>query len=113
MRLQALRRCRDQIHCCDVVSALWEFAQKPRPGEVYNLGGGKANSASLAECVDLIASITGKRPTLSYMNANRIGDHICYYSDLRKFQNHYPSWRLTKTLPQIVEEIAAFVAVDR
>jgi CDP-paratose 2-epimerase len=41
-----------------------------------------------------------------YVDENRIGDHICYYSDLRKMQAHYPGWKITKTLPMIFEEIA-------
>ncbi len=99
------KQVRDQIHCHDVVHAFWQFAQNPRPGEVYNLGGGKANAASLNECVELIAAYTGKRPTLTYNPTNRVGDHICYYSDMRKFMGHYPQWKLTYSLEQIVETI--------
>lgn len=99
------KQVRDQIHSYDVINAFWEFAQNPRPGEVYNLGGGKDNAASLLECVDLIARVSGKRPQLVYNEQNRIGDHICYYSDLSKFKEHFPNWRLTYSLPQIVEEM--------
>jgi len=104
------KQVRDQIHCHDVISLFWEFAQNPRPGEVYNLGGGKENAASLMECVELIFKITGKRPKLTYQETNRIGDHICYYSDLRKIRAHFPKWRLDHSLPHIIEEIAAAVA---
>lgn len=99
------KQVRDQIHCHDVINAFWHFAQNPRPGEVYNLGGGKANAASLTECVELIEGITGKRPKMTYNPTNRIGDHICYYTDLRKLRAHYPTWRLTYSLKQIVEEM--------
>jgi len=104
------KQVRDQIHSHDVISAFWEFAQNPRPGAVYNLGGGKQNAASLLECVELICQITGKRPKLTYSDTNRIGDHICYYTDLRKFQRDYPGWQMTYDLPQIVEQIAQFAA---
>jgi CDP-paratose 2-epimerase len=104
------KQVRDQIHSHDVVAALWNFAQAPRPGEVYNLGGGKSNAASLLECVDLIERLSGKKPKLSYDETNRIGDHICYYSDLRKFKSHYPDWRLTYDLEQITESIIASVS---
>jgi CDP-paratose 2-epimerase len=104
------KQVRDQIHSHDVVAALWSFAQAPRPGEVYNLGGGKSNAASLLECVDLIERLSGKKPKLSYDETNRIGDHICYYSDLRKFKSHYPDWRLTYDLEQITESIIASVS---
>ncbi len=99
------KQVRDQIHSFDVINAFWHFAQNPRPGEVYNLGGGKQNAASLLECVELIAQISGKKPKLTYVNENRIGDHICYYSDLRKLQSHYPGWKPTRTLKEIVSEM--------
>ena len=105
------KQVRDQVHSHDVINAFWHFAQNPRPGEVYNLGGGKANAASLLECVDLIADASGgRRPNLTYVDQNRAGDHICYYSDLSKFKSHYPGWDLTYTLPEIVDEMVAAVA---
>jgi CDP-paratose 2-epimerase len=104
------KQVRDQIHSHDVISAFWQFAQHPRPGEVYNLGGGRENAASLRECVELIAEYSGRRPKLTYSDQNRIGDHICYYSDLRKFRAHYPEWKLTYSLPQIVEEMVERMA---
>ncbi len=107
------KQVRDQIHSFDVVNAFWAFAQKPRPGEVYNLGGGRGNAASLLECVEMIAKRTGKRPKLAYTDVNRVGDHICYYSDLRKLQSHYPHWRLTRNLEQIVDEMIESVAAEQ
>jgi CDP-paratose 2-epimerase len=99
------KQVRDQIHASDVVSAFWRFAQQPRPGEVYNIGGGKANAASVLECIDLVERATGRRPRITYSETNRVGDHICYYTDLRKFQSHYPGWRLCYGLEQIVEDM--------
>ena len=104
------KQVRDQIHSHDVINAFWEFAQNPRPGEVYNLGGGKQNAASLLECVDMIEQASGKKPKLSYQDQNRVGDHICYYSDLRKLQSHFPSWKLTYSLPQIVEQMVQLMS---
>lgn len=105
------KQVRDQIHSADVVSAFWAFAQDPRPGgEVYNLGGGKANAASLLESVDLVAEASGgKRPDLTYDDRARIGDHICYYSDMAKFRAHYPGWRMEHDLPAIVEQMVGSV----
>lgn len=103
------KQVRDQIHSRDVINAFWHFAQSPRPGEVYNLGGGRTNAASLIECVEIIADLTGKRPQLRYDEANRVGDHVCYYSDLRKFQAHCPGWSLSFTLPQIIEEMVRLI----
>lgn len=104
------KQVRDQIHCHDVINAFWNFAQNPRPGEVYNLGGGKGNAASLLECVSMIEERTGKKPDLTYSDTNRIGDHICYYSDLRKLKEHYPDWDLTYSLDKIVDEMIEVVS---
>jgi len=99
------KQVRDQIHSHDVISAFWQFAQKPRAGEVYNLGGGKKNAASVLECVQLIERLCGKRPRVSYSDVHRMGDHICYYSDMRKFQEHYPDWKMTYSVESIVDEM--------
>ncbi len=107
------KQVRDQIHCHDVINAFWHFAQNPRPGEVYNLGGGKGNAASLLECVEMIRQRTGKKPELTYSETNRIGDHICYYSDLRKLQSDYPTWRLTYSLDRIVDEMIQVISDQR
>ncbi|HSL59811.1 MAG TPA: NAD-dependent epimerase/dehydratase family protein [Acidimicrobiales bacterium] len=104
------KQVRDQIHSHDVVSAFWAFAQDPRPGEVYNLGGGRANAASLLECVDMVAERSGRRPNLSYRDEPRVGDHICYYTDMGKFRAHYPGWRQEHTLDAIVDEMVGELA---
>ena len=101
------KQVRDQIHSHDVINAFWHFAQDPRPGEVYNIGGGKDNAASLIEAVSMIEARTGKRPQLTYSEKNRVGDHICYYSDLGKLKSHYPTWNLTYSLEDIVDEMIA------
>jgi CDP-paratose 2-epimerase len=107
------KQVRDQIHSADVISAFWAFAQDPRPGEAYNLGGGKANAASLLECVELIAEASGgKRPQLTYDDTNRVGDHICYYTDMAKFRGHYPGWQQRYELDAIVDEMVAAVAAQ-
>jgi CDP-paratose 2-epimerase len=99
------KQVRDNIHSYDVAKFIEEFIAAPRIAEVYNIGGGKNNSCSVFEAFDLIASISGKPMKYNYNDTNRIGDHICYYSDLRKMQSHYPNWRITKTLKETVEEI--------
>ena len=101
------KQVRDNIHSYDVVRAMEEYAANPRPGEVYNLGGGRANSVSMLEAIAKIAEMTGKKLDWRYVDENRKGDHICYISDLRKFQGHYPNWKLTKTLDDIFREIIA------
>jgi CDP-paratose 2-epimerase len=101
------KQVRDQIHSYDVVRAFEEFIEAPRPGEVYNLGGGRENSASMMECIAMLEDMTGKKLQATYTDQNRIGDHICYISDLTKLKSHYPKWSITRSLPQICDEIVA------
>jgi len=99
------KQVRDQIHSYDVIQALWAFAQHPRPGEVYNLGGGRENNASVLECLAKIEALLGRKVRTEYREQARKGDHICYISDLTKLKAHYPAWRLTRSLDQIIEEL--------
>jgi CDP-paratose 2-epimerase len=101
------KQVRDNIHSEDVASFMYEFWKSPRVAEVYNLGGGKSNSCSILEAFRMAEDVTGNQMKWRYVEENRIGDHICYYSDLRKMQAHYPGWKIVKTLPMIFEEIAA------
>jgi CDP-paratose 2-epimerase len=81
------------------------FLEKPRVGEVYNLGGGRQNSCSILEAFARVEKLTGKKMQHVYVDQNREGDHICYISNLAKMKDHYPSWGLTKTLDDIFSEI--------
>jgi len=99
------KQVRDNIHSYDVARFIEEFINQPRIGEVYNIGGGKNNTCSILEAFDLITSFSGKPMKYKYSENNRIGDHICYYSDLRKMKNHYPNWDITKSLKDTVGEI--------
>lgn len=99
------KQVRDNIHSEDVASFMHQFAQAPRVAEVYNLGGGKGNSCSILEAFQIAETFSGKAQKFTYLDENRIGDHICYYSDLRKMKAHYPKWELTKSLQTTVGEI--------
>lgn len=99
------KQVRDNIHSLDVARFMWEFAQSPRCGEVYNLGGGKNNSCSILEAFELAAKYSDKKMHYTYSDQNREGDHICYYSDLRKMKTHYPNWDITKSLNDTFCEI--------
>jgi CDP-paratose 2-epimerase len=100
------KQVRDNIHSLDVARFVWAFAHRPRVAEVYNVGGGKDNSCSILEAFALVEELTGRKMNWSYTERNRAGDHICYYSDLRKIQAHYPEWTIIKTLSVILQEIA-------
>jgi CDP-paratose 2-epimerase len=99
------KQVRDNIHSHDVVRAIEEFATNPRPGEVYNLGGGRENSISMLEAISRIEHMTGKKLQWRYVEEARKGDHVCYISNLSKFCSHYPKWRISHSLDDILEEI--------
>lgn len=99
------KQVRDNIHSSDVVRAIEEFAANPRPGEVYNMGGGRENSVSMLEAIARIGEMTGRKLPWRYVEEARKGDHICYISDLSKFKSHYPKWKTTRGLDSILEEM--------
>ena len=99
------KQVRDNIHSEDVAAFIAAFSRAPRCGEVYNLGGGKENSCSILEAFALVEKLTGNKQQYVYLDQNRIGDHICYYSDLRKMKAHYPDWDIRKSLGDILREI--------
>jgi len=99
------KQVRDNIHSRDVARFAEAFIAAPRSGEVYNLGGGKGNACSILEAFAMVAERTGKPMQYEYDEQNRIGDHICYYSDLRKMTAHYPGWSISVPLGTIFDEI--------
>jgi len=100
------KQVRDNIHSSDVIQFMDLFISNPRIAEVYNMGGGKKNSCSIFEAFNLTEQITGKKMIYEYIDENRIGDHICYYSDLSKMKTHYPEFGITKNLNYIIENIS-------
>jgi CDP-paratose 2-epimerase len=100
------KQVRDQLHAADVVRAFECFAANPRPGAVYNLGGGKPNSISILECIDRIPQLLGRQLRYSYVDQHRSGDHVCYYTDLSRFREDYPDWSVSRSLDSILAEHA-------
>ncbi len=99
------KQVRDNIHSSDLVSAFWHFFQAPRMGEVYNIGGGRMANCSMLEAIAMCEEIAGKKLEWTYSEDNRIGDHIWWVSDTRKFQQHYPEWRQDFSIRMTLEEI--------
>ena len=99
------KQVRDNIHSFDLVNAFWHFYQNPHPGEVYNMGGGRHSNCSMLEAINLCEEITGNKAQTTYVEDNRIGDHIWYISNLKKFKSHYPNWDLTRDVKGILSEI--------
>ncbi len=99
------KQVRDNIHSYDLIQVFDHFYKNPRCGEVYNIGGGRFSNCSILEAIELCQDITGKRLKWSINENNRIGDHIWWISDTRKFEKHFPGWKLTYDVPAILREI--------
>ena len=99
------KQVRDNIHSEDVAKFIECFLQAPRSGEVYNLGGGKANSCSILEAFQICEEFSGQKQKYEYLEENRIGDHICYYSDLTKIKDHYPEFEIKHSLASTIQQI--------
>jgi CDP-paratose 2-epimerase len=99
------KQVRDNIHSHDLVAAFWEFFQRPRSGEVYNLGGGRHANCSMLEAIAICEEFAGRGLESSYVDENRSGDHIWWISDVAKFQSHYPGWSYQYDLRRTLREI--------
>ncbi|MDA9119389.1 NAD-dependent epimerase/dehydratase family protein [Opitutales bacterium] len=99
------KQVRDNIHSEDVAHFIDLFINSPRSGEVYNLGGSKDNSCSILEAFEICESHSGIAQKYEYLEGNRIGDHICYYSDLTKIKSHYPTFSLRHSLSDTIKQI--------
>jgi CDP-paratose 2-epimerase len=99
------KQVRDNIHSYDIVQFIASFINNPKIGEVYNIGGGIDNTCSILEAFAIAESITNKKQVFEYVDKNREGDHICYYSDLNKMRTHYPNWDISINLLTIFNEI--------
>jgi CDP-paratose 2-epimerase len=100
------KQVRDNIHSYDVCTAFLAFYEKPRIAAIYNLGGGRENSVSIMEAIRRFEELIGKKLAVEYVDTNRVGDHICYISDLRRLRADYPGWDLTRSLDDIFAELA-------
>lgn len=99
------KQVRDIIHAKDVAQAFYLYYKNPKRGEVFNLGGGRENSASILELIEKIKKITGNNPKISYQSKPRSGDHKWWISDYSKFQKAYPSWKIKYTVDDIILDI--------
>lgn len=103
------KQVRDNIHAYDLVNMFWHFHQKPRPGEVYNAGGGRQANISMQEAIKRIEELTGKKAVVIYKDEPRVGDHIWYVTDLSKFKSHYPEWDITYDMEATLRDLCAHV----
>ncbi len=99
------KQVRDNIHSLDVVRAIREFIECPRRAAVYNIGGGRTNSCSILEAIEMVEQVSGITSECEYVDENRIGDHVCYISDLTRIQSELHGWSISISLPEIIEQL--------
>jgi CDP-paratose 2-epimerase len=102
------KQVRDNIHTQDLVRAIQHYVDDPEPAQVYNIGGGVGNTISILEAMAFLEMIDSRfKVDYSVESDHRIGDHIWYASDLRKFQKRYPKWSPTVEIGSILETMAS------
>ena len=99
------KQVRDNIHSHDLVNMFWQFYLKPRIGEVYNAGGSRHSNCSMLEAINICEELSGREMIWTYEENNRVGDHIWWISDVRKFKSHFPEWEYRYGIREILEEI--------
>ncbi len=99
------KQVRDNLHSNDLVNCFWEFFKKPRYGEVYNIGGGRYSNCSILEALEIVEKISQVKIKKEFIKKNRIGDHIWYISNIKKFKNHYPNWKQKYNTERIIDEL--------
>ena len=105
------KQVRDNIHSYDLVNAFWNYHQNPRPAAVYNIGGGRKNSLSIIETINMVNQLTEKKwKNYTILDKAREGDHIWYISDLTKFKKDYPNWEITYSVKRIIQDIICSIS---
>ena len=99
------KQVRDNIHSYDLIKCFWNYFKNPKKGEVYNIGGGRKSNCSVIEALNYVESVTNIKIKRIYQDVNRVGDHIWYISDTKKFKKHYPSWKQKYDTKKIIEEL--------
>lgn len=102
------KQVRDNIHAVDVARFIEEFYKAPRSGEVYNIGGGRSNSCSILEAIRMIEAAVGRPIKTRLESTPRVGDHICYISDISKAKAHFPAWDLAWDLEGILGDLISY-----
>ena len=101
------KQVRDNIHSYDLINAFWHFYQKPIPGAVYNMGGSRHANISMLEAIAMIEQLSGHKLSYTLSDQARIGDHIWYVSDVRKFEQDYPAWKYSYDMERTLNEMIA------
>ena len=99
------KQVRDNLHSSDLINCFWEFYKKPKKGVVYNIGGGRYSNCSIVEVIDKIENLTKTKIKIQFLKENRVGDHIWYISNNKKFKKDYPNWKQKYNTDKIIREL--------
>ena len=99
------KQVRDNIHSYDLVKCFWEFYKKPKQGVVYNTGGGRYSNCSIIEALNLVEKFANIKIKKKFLKQNRVGDHIWYVSNIKKFKKDYPNWKQKYNTKKILLEL--------
>ena len=99
------KQVRDNLHSFDLINCFWEFFKKPKKGVVYNIGGGRFSNCSILESIKEVEKISGSNVKINYIKQNRIGDHIWYITNNKKFKKDYPNWKQKYNTKKIISEL--------
>lgn len=104
------KQVRDMLHIEDLFELLVaEMLDVSRwDGRVYNVGGGREISASLAELTELCRRITGRCVPIASEPATSPVDLRIYLTDSRRVMAEF-SWRPRRSVDTIVEDIHTWI----
>lgn len=99
------KQVRDNLHSQDLVNMFWHFHKNPKSGQIYNVGGGRYSNCSVLEAIDMIEEQTDKKIITQFSTENRVGDHIWWISDVKKFKKDYPNWFHKYGIKEILSDL--------
>ena len=99
------KQVRDNIHSSDLINCFWEFYKKPTSGEIYNIGGGRYSNCSILEAIEIIEKELNIKIKKKFVKKSRVGDHIWYISNNKKFMKKYPKWKQKFNIRRIILDL--------
>ena len=90
------RQVREVLSTRDLATLVEAFAQNPRPGEIYNVGGGESGRCSIEEMMQWIEVVAKKSLRRIYRDLPLPGEPNCYHSNTRHLRAHFPRWSLSE-----------------
>ena len=99
------KQVRDNIHSSDLINCFWEFYKKPTSGEIYNIGGGRYSNCSILEAIEIIENELNIKIKKKFVKKSRVGDHIWYISNNKKFMKKYPKWKQKFNIKRIILDL--------